>query len=109
MSPARVACEGPSNRSTMARTLEALAAGTPVYCGSQRVGEVSALYAEGSSRAVEWVVTHWTTRGADVAVPATEVESVSDSGVVLMHADPQFYNELATFAETRFPTARRLA
>lgn len=91
----------------MARTLETLELGTPVFCGSTEVGEVRAIYAEGNARAVEWVIVGWVARG-EVAVPATEVETVDESGVRLMHSDPKIYADLADFSEGRFPTVRRL-
>jgi hypothetical protein len=93
----------------MARTLESLEPGTPVFCGDTRVGEVHALYSEGTSRAVEWVVVRWTTGNRDVAVPANEVEAVNDGGVQLMHSEERFYAELTTFDEARFPTVHRLS
>jgi hypothetical protein len=93
----------------MARTLETRTSGTPVYCGDTHVGEVRALYAEGTSRAVDWVVVRWSNGGREVAVPASEVESVNDGGVRLMHSDQRSYAELTTFDEARFPTAHRLA
>jgi hypothetical protein len=93
----------------MARTLESLKPGTPVYCGDARVGDVRGLYTEGASRAVELIVVHWDQVDRDVAVPATEVESVTERGVELMHHDPKFYAELTIFNEARFPTVRRLA
>ncbi|MGA2392833.1 MAG: hypothetical protein ABSH03_05725 [Candidatus Lustribacter sp.] len=92
----------------MARTLETLALETPVYCGETRVGEVRALYTEGSSRAVEWVVVNWAARG-DVAVPAIEIGSVDEHGVSLIQADPREYDGLPAFTEQRFPTVRKLA
>lgn len=92
----------------MARTLETLTAGTPVFCGEERAGQVRALYTEGSSRAVEWVVVHWDAENRDIAVSANEIESVTDDGVSLMHADPRLYAELPTFDEARFPTAHKL-
>lgn len=93
----------------MARTLETLTSGTPVYCGDANVGEVRALYSEGTSRAVEWLVVRWSDGDREVAVPASEVESVNDGGVRLMHADRRSYADLTTFDESRFPTAHRLA
>ena len=39
--------------STMARTLESLEPGTPVYAGATRVGEVRGVYAEGDARMAE--------------------------------------------------------
>jgi hypothetical protein len=93
----------------MARTLETLAPGTPIYCGEQRVGEVRALYGEGTSRAVEWVIAHWAFENREVAIPSSEIESVTERGVVLMHTDPKLYADLTTFNEARFPTARKLS
>jgi hypothetical protein len=92
----------------MARTLETLDLGTPVFCGEKRVGDVRGLYAEGSSRAVEWVVVGWEARG-NVAVPAIEVGSVDDQGVTLIQSDPREYDGLPEFEEARFPTVRKLA
>jgi hypothetical protein len=92
----------------MARTLETLTLGTPVYCGETRVGEVRGLYTEGSSRAVEWVVVNWVARG-DVAVPAIEIGSVDDHGVSLIQSEPREYDGLPAFNEQRFPTVRKLA
>jgi hypothetical protein len=92
----------------MARTLETLDLGTPVYCGEERVGEVRALYAEGSARSVEWVVVRWDSRG-DVAVPSIEIGNVDDRGVTLIQSDPRDYDSLPAFNEERFPTVRKLA
>jgi hypothetical protein len=92
----------------MVRTLEKLEFGTPVYCGEQRVGDVRAIYAEGSARSVEWVVVSWEGRG-DIAVPAVEVESIDDRGVELIQSDPHFYDDLSPFSEDRFPTVHKLA
>ena len=92
----------------MARTLETLDLGTPVYCGENRVGDVRGLYAEGAARSVEWVVVDWVSRGA-VAVPAIEIGSVDDRGVTLSQANPKDYESLPAFNEERFPTVRKLA
>jgi hypothetical protein len=91
----------------MARTLETLDLGTPVFCGTAQVGAVRGLYAEGHARSVEWLVVEWGARG-EVALPATEVEDVDDRGVTLMHADPHFYDDLIDFDEARFPTVHKL-
>jgi hypothetical protein len=93
----------------MARTLETLEPGTPVFCGDTRVGEVHALYAEGTSRAVDWLVVHWSNGDREVALPSSEVEAVNDAGVQLMHNEERFYAELTTFDAARFPTAHRLS
>ena len=92
----------------MARTLETLDLGTPVFCGDVRVGSVSGLYAEGQAKSVEWLVVRWDARG-DLALSASEVVDIDDRGVVLMHAEPQFYDDLIVFDETRFPTVHKLA
>jgi len=54
--------------STMARTLETLEPGTPVYAGATRVGTVTGVYAEGEARSAELIAVHWDARGEDVAV-----------------------------------------
>lgn len=92
----------------MARTLETLDLGTPVYCGETRVGEVRGLYAEGSARSVEWVIVDWGSRGR-VAVPAIEIGNVDDRGVTLIQQEPREYDGLPAFTEDRFPTVRKLA
>jgi hypothetical protein len=92
----------------MARTLETLELGTPVYCGDIRVGVVRGLYAEGNARSVEWVVVGWDARG-DLAVPAIEVGSVDERGVTLLNGDVRSYDSLPDFNEDRFPTVRKLA
>jgi hypothetical protein len=92
----------------MARTLETLDLGTPVYCGEKRVGSVRGLYAEGSARAVEWVVVAWDGRG-EVAIPAIDVGSVDERGVTLLQTDVRSYDGVPEFDESRFPTVRKLA
>jgi hypothetical protein len=94
----------------MAHTLETLTPGTPVFCGDTRVGDVRALYSEGQSRLPALIVVHWTygDRTDDVAVPADEVEAVSDRGVELMQIDPDQYATLASFDPARFPTVHPL-
>lgn len=95
--------------STMAHTLETLEPGTPVYAGTHRVGEVRGIYAEGEARNAELVVVHWTyNRDLDLAVPASEVASVTDAGVSLMNADPGAYSFLLPFDAGRFPTVHPL-
>jgi hypothetical protein len=57
---------------------------------------------------VEWVVVEWDRRG-ELAVPATEVEDIDDRGVILMHAETHFYDDLMNFDEAHFPTVHKLA
>ena len=92
----------------MARTLETLDLGTPVFCGDTRVGSVRGLYAEGAARSVEWVVVAWNGRG-DVAIPAIDVANVDEHGVTLLQTDPHSYDGTPAFEESRFPTVRKLA
>lgn len=94
--------------STMARTLESLEPGTPVYAGRTRVGDVRAVYAEGDARIAEILVVHWDARGEDVAVPTTEVASVNDNRVELIRQESDQYGDLAPFDASRFPTLRKL-
>jgi len=94
----------------MAHTLESLTPGTPVFCGASQVGAVRALYGEGQARLPALIVVAWSFGGReeDVAVPAEEVESVTDRGVELMQIDPAQYATLAAFEPARFPTVHPL-
>ena len=95
--------------STMARTLESLDPGTPVFAGSTRVGDVRAVYAEGDSRAAELVIVSWDARdGEDVAVPSTEILSITDGGVQLIRQESDQYADLAPFDPASFPTMKQL-
>ena len=95
--------------STMARTLESLDPGTPVFAGSTRVGDVRAVYAEGESRSAEIVVVSWDARdGENVAIPSTEILSVNDDGVQLIRQESDQYADLAPFDASRFPTMKQL-
>jgi len=95
--------------STMARTLESLDPGTPVFAGSTRVGTVRAVYAEGDARSAELVVVSWDARGGDnVAIPSSEIEAVDDDGVQLMRREADQYADLAPFDASSFPTMKQL-
>ena len=94
--------------STMARTLESLDPGTPVFAGPTRVGEVRAVYAEGDARIAELLIVHWDARSEDVAVPTTEVLSVNDGAVHLIRQEADQYSDLAPFDASRFPTMKKL-
>ncbi len=94
--------------SIMARTLESLEPGTPIFAGPTRVGTVAAVYAEGDSRAAELVVAHWDALGGEVVIPAGEIERISEQGVHLMRQEADQYADLAPFDEARFPTLRKL-
>lgn len=94
--------------STMARTLESLEPGTPVFAGDTRVGDVRAVFAEGDARSAELLVVHWDATGDEVSVPTTEVADVSERGVELMRREADQYADLAPFDADRFPTMKRL-
>ena len=95
--------------STMARTLESLDPGTPVFAGSTRVGDVRAVYAEGDSRSADLVIVSWDARdGENVAVPSTEILSVTDGGVQLIRQESDQYADLAPFDAASFPTMKQL-
>ena len=94
--------------STMARTLESLEPGTPVFAGETRVGDVRAVFAEGDARSAELLVVHWDATGDEVVVPATEVQDVSERGVELMRRESDQYADLAPFDAARFPTMKRI-
>jgi hypothetical protein len=93
----------------MARTLESLDPGTPVFAGDTRVGEVRAVYAEGDARSAELVVVSWDARdGDDVAVPSTEILSIDGAGVRLIRQESDQYADLAPFDASNFPTMKQL-
>jgi hypothetical protein len=92
----------------MARTLETLDPGTPVYAGATRVGEVRAVYAEGNARIAELLVVHWDALGENVAIPTTEVGSITDDRVQLIRQESDQYADLAPFDAARFPTMKKL-
>ena len=95
--------------STMARTLESLDPGTPVFAGSTRVGDVRAVYAEGDSRSADLVIVSWDARnGENVAIPSTEILSVTDDGVQLIRQESDQYADLAPFDASSFPTMKQL-
>lgn len=99
--------EAYSNRS-MPRILENLSPGTAVYCGETRVGAVLAVYAEGDTRSAALIVVAWDGRSVPVSLPATEVQSVEDRGLLLMATDPHTYASLVEFDESRYPTVHKL-
>jgi hypothetical protein len=92
----------------MARTLETLDPGTPVYAGSTRVGSVRAVYAEGDARAAELIVVRWEATGDELGIPAGQIESIDADGVHLMRTEPDQYSDLAPFDAARFPTMKKL-
>ena len=94
--------------STMARTLESLEPGTPVFAGATRVGDVRAVYAEGNARIAELLVVHWDALDEDVGIPTTEVGSIDNGSVHLIRQESDQYADLAPFDAARFPTMKKL-
>jgi hypothetical protein len=92
----------------MAYTLESLRPGTAVYVGDHRVGEVRSVYSTGNSRQAELLIVRWSDRDEDVALPATEVATVDDTGVTLLSGEISSYETLAVFDPARFPTVHPL-
>ncbi|HEX3468360.1 MAG TPA: hypothetical protein VHT05_09810 [Candidatus Elarobacter sp.] len=92
----------------MARILESLEPGTPVYAGETRVGEVRGVFADGDSRSASLLMVKWDATGDEVAVPATEVQDVTERGVELMRREADQYADLAPFDADRFPTMKRI-
>lgn len=105
----RNAREAYKSGSTMARTLESLHLGTPVFAGETRVGTVTGVYAEGDARSAHLIAVRWDASGDNVAVPAGEISTVDDTGVRLIRQEPDQYADLAPFDESRFIGLRRLA
>jgi hypothetical protein len=93
----------------MAHRLEALTPGTPVIVGATRVGEVRGVYADGDSRAVSLVAVYWTSRDQVVALSASDIETVDDSGVVLIGGETATYEKLAPFDPTEMTTIHEIA
>ena len=94
--------------STMARFLESLEPGTPVFAGETRVGDVRAVFAEGDARSAELLVVHWDATGDEVVIPTIEVQDVSERGVELMRREAGQYADLAPSDAERFPTMKRI-
>lgn len=93
----------------MARRLETLEAGTPVYCGDQLVGRVDGVYTEGDSRMPEYLAVHWETRGAVILIRTNDIEALEERGVLLQSVDPVVYETTAIFDQQHMPMIKRLA
>lgn len=92
----------------MARLLEDLEAGTPVFLADELVGEVRAVFAEGAARQAEYLAVYWGARAAEVLVPTKDVATLDEKGVVLMGEDPRAYEVLPDFEPARYPTIRKI-
>ncbi len=92
----------------MARLLEDIEPGTPVYMNESHVGSIRGVFAEGDARLAEYVLVEWTERAEDVLVPTKEIATLEAKGVVLMGEDPQAYVAIPAFNAANYPTIRRL-
>jgi hypothetical protein len=93
----------------MARRLETLDSGTPVFCGETRVGTVDGVYAEGSAEVPEYLVVRWESRSdMPVLIATKDVETLEDRGVTLMGADPQQYVTAPKYEDKLYPSLRRI-
>ncbi|MBV8151410.1 MAG: hypothetical protein JO101_00985 [Candidatus Eremiobacteraeota bacterium] len=93
----------------LARRLETLDPGTPVYCGEKLLGTLDGVYAEGSSDLPEYLVVRWEALdNTPVLVPTKDVESLEARGVILMGVDPGQYDVLPKYQPELYPKFRRL-
>jgi hypothetical protein len=92
----------------MAKRLEDLQPGTPVWTGEQRLGEVRDVYAEGDSRLPEYLAVQLDSRKAEILIPTRDVATLQDRGVVLVHSDPSQYDAVVTFVRHEMPFLRKL-
>jgi hypothetical protein len=92
----------------MARLLEDLETGTPLYLAESRVGEVRGVYAEGDARLAEYLLVYWAPRSVEVLIPTKDVQSLEPKGVILMGEDPRAFANLPAFDVAMYPTIRRI-
>lgn len=93
----------------MARRLETLDPGTPVFCGETRVGTVDGVYAEGSAEVAEYLVVRWESRSdMPVLIATKDVQTLEDRGVTLMGDDPQQYTTAPKYEDKLYPSLRRI-
>ena len=92
----------------MARLLEDLESGTPVYIGESRIGDIRGVYAEGSARLAEYLVIHLDERSEDLLIPTKDVAALDSKGVILMGDDATTYADVPAFEAASYPTIRKL-
>lgn len=93
----------------MARRLETLQPGTPVFCGEKRVGSVDGVYAEGTSEVAEYMVVRWESRdNTPVLIATKDVETLEGRGVTLIGDDPQQYVTAPKYEDKLYPSLRRI-
>ncbi|HTX03710.1 MAG TPA: hypothetical protein VMD07_08510 [Candidatus Acidoferrales bacterium] len=93
----------------MARRLETLEVGTPVFCGEKRVGTVDGVYAEGTAEVAEYMVVRWESRdNTPVLIATKDVETLEGRGVTLIGDDPQQYTTAPKYEDKLYPSLRRI-
>lgn len=93
----------------MARRLEGLDSGTPVFCGEKRVGTVDGVYAEGTAEVAEYLVVRWESRdNTPVLIATKDVQTLEGRGVTLMGDDPQQYATAPKYEDKLYPSLRRI-
>lgn len=91
----------------MKKRLEELEPGTAVFVDDRRVGEVRAVYAGREGNLPEYLNLYCDSRRAELLVPANEVLSLEERGVVL--AGPmQSYRDLMLFNAASRPNLKRI-
>jgi hypothetical protein len=92
----------------MAKRLEDLQPGTPVWSGEQRIGEVRDVYAEGESRLPEYLAVFLDSRKVEILIPTRDVAALQDRGVMLVSSDQSQYDAVVNFARSEMPFLRKL-
>ena len=93
----------------MARRLETLQVGTPVFCGEKRVGTVDGIYAEGHAEVPEYMVVRWESRDdTPVLIATKDVETLEGRGVTLIGDDPAQYVTAPKYEDKLYPSLRRI-
>lgn len=80
-----------------------------MYCGTNLVGTIDGVYAEGKSEVAEYLVVRWQSRGGTPVLIATkDVADIESRGVILMGEDPSQYMTAPRFEVQLYPALRRL-
>lgn len=80
-----------------------------MFCGTNPVGSVDGVYAEGASQVAEYIVVRWTSRNDEPVLVATkDVTNIEPRGVILMGEDPDQYITAPLFNPKSYPSLRRL-
>ena len=91
----------------MKKRLEELEPGTAVFVDDRQVGEVRAVYAGTEGNLPEYLNLYCISRDAELLVPANEVLSLEERGVILT-GPVQSYSNLTIFDADSRPGLRRI-